>query len=69
MIETDLNHCKVVGESLAGDREVDEGTFASLRILTERLERLKKVDEVYRGISVSPHVRELQAQKNTIGVS
>ena len=69
MIEMDLNHCQIVEKSLTGDREVDEGTFASLTILTERLERLKKVDEIYRGISFSPHVRELQAQKNTVGVS
>ena len=69
MIEMDLNHCQIVGKSLAGAREVDEGTFASLTILTERLERLKKVDEIYRGISISPHVEELQAQKDTVGVS
>ena len=69
MIEMDLNHCQIVEKSLTGNREVDEGTFASLTILTERLERLKKVDEIYRGISFSPHVRELQAQKNTVGVS
>jgi hypothetical protein len=69
MIEMDLNHCQIVGKSLAGDREVDEGTFASLTILTERLERLKKVDEIYRGISISPHVEELQAHRNTVGVS
>ena len=69
MIETDLNHCQIVEKSLTGDREVDEGTFASLTILTERLERLKNADEIYRGINFSPHVRELQAQKNTVGVS
>jgi len=69
MIGTDLNHCQVVVKSLAGDREVDEGTLASLTILRERLERLKKVDEIYERISFSPYVRELQAHKNTVGIS
>lgn len=68
MIGTDLNHCEVVGKSLAGDREVDEGTFASLTVLTRRLERLKKVDEIYEGIVFSPYVRELQSLKNTVGI-
>jgi hypothetical protein len=69
MIKTDLNHCQVVGKSLTGDREVDEGTFTSLSILNERLERLKNIDEKFRGISFSPHVRELQAQRKGVGVS
>jgi len=69
MIEMDLNHCQIVGKSLTGEREVNEETFTSLTILTERLKRLKNIDGICRGISLSPHVRELQAQKNTVSVS
>jgi hypothetical protein len=69
MIETDLNHFQIVGKSLAGDREVDEGTFASLTILTERLEHLKKVDEIYERIGFSPNVEELLAQRDRVGIS
>ncbi len=68
MIGTDSNHCRIVAGSLVGEREVDERTFASLAILAERLERLKKIDETFSGIEFSPAVDELQCQKNTITV-
>jgi hypothetical protein len=69
MIGTDSNHCRVVAGSLIGEREVDERTFASLTILSERLERLKKVDETFSGIEFSPDVAELQSHKNTVAIS
>jgi len=47
MIGTDSNHCRIVTESLAGKRKVDEHTFASLAILDERLERLKSLGELH----------------------
>ena len=68
MIGTDSNHCRVVAGSLIGEREVDERTFASLAILGERLEQLKKHDETFSGIEFSPDVVELQSQKDTITV-
>jgi len=68
MIGTDSNHCRVVAESLIGEREVDERTFASLEVLGERLERLKEIDETFSGIVFSPAVVELQKQKNTLAV-
>ena len=42
MIGMDSNNCQIVTDSINGQRETDEQTFASLAILTERLERLKK---------------------------
>ena len=69
MIGTDSNHCRIVAGSLVGEREVDERTFASLPILSERLERLKKIDETFSGIEFSSAVGELQSQKNSIAVS
>ena len=51
MIETVLNHCQIVGKSLSGEREVDERSFNSLAILSERLERLKKLDKIFAGIT------------------
>ncbi len=68
MIGTDSNHCRVVAGSLVGEREVDERTFASLAILGERLEHLKKIDETFSGIEFSPAAVELQKQKNTLAV-
>ena len=68
MIGTDSNHCRVVAGSLVGEREVDERTFASLAILSERLERLKKIDETFSGIEFSPDVVELQNRKNAVAI-
>ena len=66
MIGMDSNHCRVVAESLAGERDVDEQTFASLAILGEKLERLKKVDEAFSNIVFSSSVKKLKSQKNAV---
>jgi hypothetical protein len=51
MIESDSKHYQIVEKSLAGDREVNEQTFTSLAILSERLEHLKKVDKIFDGVT------------------
>ena len=66
MIEMDSNHCRIVAKSLVGEREVDEQTFASLAILGEKLERLKKIDEAFSDIVFSSAVKKLQSQKNAV---
>jgi len=68
MIATDSNHYRIVAESLAGKRDIDEQTFASLAILGERLERLKKLDEVFSGVAFSSAVEKLRSQKSTVVV-
>jgi hypothetical protein len=68
MIEGDSNHCQIVRESLAGKRAVDEHTFASLTILSERLQRLKNLDKSFSNVTLSPAAKKLQRQKNTVSV-
>jgi hypothetical protein len=68
MIGTDLNHCQIVGKSLSGEREVDEQTFASVAILSERLERLKKLDKTFFSITFSSAVKRLKSQENAVAV-
>ncbi len=68
MIEADSNHYQIVRDSLAGERAVDEHTFASLTILTERLERLKKLDKTFSNVTLSPAVKKLKGQKNAVAV-
>ncbi len=68
MIGTDSNHCRIVAESLAAERGVDEQTLASLAILDERLERLKKLDEALSGVAFSSAVEQLRSQSSTIAV-
>ena len=64
----DANHCKIVTESLQGQRDIDEQTMASLTILTERLERLKKLDTAFSDVSLSPAARKLARQKKAVAV-
>ena len=68
MIEVDSNHCQIVEKSLAGERAVDEQTFASLTILSERLQHLKKLDKSFSSVTFSPDVRELKAKKSAVAV-
>jgi hypothetical protein len=68
MIGMDLNHCRIVEKGLTGEQAVDEQTFASLEILTERLERLKKLDKVFSSIGFSPAVEKLKTRRNAITV-
>ena len=69
MIGTDSNQCRIVNESLHGERDVDDHTFAALAVLCERLEHLKKLDEAYSGITFSPSVEALQKRAKTVRVS
>jgi len=62
------NHFQIVKDSITGERGVDEQTFASLAILAERLERLKKLNDNFSEIAFSPAVKKLKAQKNTVAV-
>jgi len=68
MIEVDSNHFQILRDSIVGKRAVDEQTFASLAILTERLERLKKLDKAFGDIAFSPGVKKLTRQKNPVAV-
>ncbi|MDH4238888.1 MAG: hypothetical protein OEW48_04950 [Phycisphaerae bacterium] len=68
MIESDSNHYQIVEKSLAGNRAVDEQTFDSLTILSERLEHLKNVDKIFYGVTFSPQVMELKARNRAVAV-
>ena len=68
MIGMDSNNCQIVSDSLNGQREADEQTFASLEILTERLERLKKHGKAFSNIEFSSHVEQLANCKTSVAV-
>ncbi len=68
MNEMESNHCQIVGQSLAGERAVDEQTFTSLAVLGERLGRLRKLDEAFEKVTFSDAARKLAKQKNVMAV-
>jgi len=59
MIGTDTNHLRIVKDSLNDVRAIDEQTFASISILEERLERLKRFDKMFSGVQFSTAVKKL----------
>jgi hypothetical protein len=68
MIGTDSNHCRIVAESLAGRREVDEQTFDALAALGQKLERLRQLDGIFSRVEFSPDVEKLLGLRTTIAV-
>jgi hypothetical protein len=65
----DSDHFQVVVESLTGQREVDDHTFDSLAVLSERLERVRGLDGAFARIEFSPDVEQLQSQRRTASVA
>jgi len=68
MMRMDFNHCRAIEETLAGKKAVDEQTFASLAILSERLARLKKIDGMFEKVEFSDAVKKLAEQKTSAAV-
>lgn len=62
-------HCRIVGESLMGERPVDEQTCASMAILAERLERLKQSSGLFAGVTFSPYVQKMNRHAEAVAVS
>jgi len=68
MTGMESDYCKIVAESLQGERDIDELAFASLAILTERLNRLKELNPIFSEITLSSDAKKLARQKNAVAV-
>ncbi len=62
------SHCRVVGETLAGRRPLDEQTHASVAVLAERLERLQAGSSLFAGVTLSPYVQRLRQRAEAIAI-
>jgi hypothetical protein len=69
MMRKDSSHYRIVAESIGGAREVDDKTLASLSILEERMEKLRKFDEMFSGIEFSSAVKKILEQNKSVPVS
>jgi len=69
MTDTDSTHCRIVSRSLTGEQAIDEQTFASLAILTDRLERLRRLDKAFSEVDFSRVVKRLKSRENAVPVS
>lgn len=68
MLELYPDHCEVVKGALQGTRAADEQTFASLEVLNDRLERVKKLGGKFVNVAFSPAVEHLRKQSGKLAV-
>ena len=68
MFEANVNHYEAVKSALAGNGPIDEQVMASIAVLQERLERVKKYDKSFSRIGFSPSVQKLAKQQDKIAV-
>jgi hypothetical protein len=68
MLELYPNHCEVVKDNLTGVRTVDEQTFASLEVLNDRLERVKKLGGRFAEVEFSPMAESLRKRACRLAV-
>ena len=68
MLEMYPDHCEVVKDSLDGIRTVNEQTFASLEVLNDRLERVKKLGGMFADVAFSPAAENLRKQSSRLAV-
>ncbi len=59
MFASQYDYFKIVKQSLAGKRPVDEETFSSVAVLAERLEGLKRTSALFADVTFSEHMQEL----------
>ena len=62
-------HCQTVQESLSGSRAIDEKTFESIAVLSERLKYVRKLGSTFADISFSPYVGRVIKQQQKMAVS
>jgi hypothetical protein len=61
-----MDNLRIVNETLAGERPVDEQTHVAVAILAERLERLKQSSRLFAKIAFSPDVEKLKQQAESL---
>jgi hypothetical protein len=68
MLELYPDHCEVVKEGLKGARAINEQTFASLEVLNDRLERVKKLGGRFADVAFSSAAEQLRKQSGKLAV-
>ncbi len=68
MIGMDSDYLDVLKGSLTGEREVDQQTYVSLAVLSDRLERVKKLGKAFSGICFSDEVEQLSRESSLLAI-
>ncbi|HUV40524.1 MAG TPA: hypothetical protein VMW23_01895 [Sedimentisphaerales bacterium] len=62
------DHFQIVDMSINGRRAVDEQTFASVEVLGERLDRVRKLGKMFEKVGFSRAVKHLSRQHKAAAV-
>jgi len=65
---TMTKHWKIVTDSLSGRRVVDEQTQASLAVLNEKLDNVRKLGPVFEKVEFSSAVRKLVETRQAVAI-
>ncbi len=66
-MESDYS-CHIMNKSLNGERDIDEQTFTSLNILTERLEKVKSLGGMFADVEFSQNIRKLAKKRSKVAL-
>ncbi len=69
MITFSIEHSKVVADSIAGARKIDDQTYESVAVLSDRLQRVKLLGKAFEGIELSPTVDQIAEQEAKLAIS
>ncbi len=67
MLDLYQDHCEIVKGVLNGARAIED-SLASLEVLNDRLERVKKLGGKFAGVEFSPAVEGLRKQSSSLAV-
>jgi hypothetical protein len=68
-MHTDIDHYRIVSQSLTGLRPADEQTFNSINFLADRLQAVRKAHPSLAGVEFSPQVQALVEQESLLAIS
>jgi len=68
MIEMYQDHREIIKDSLTGKRTIDEQTMASVAVLDERLQQVRKLGGRFASISFSSAVEQLKTCPSKVAI-
>jgi hypothetical protein len=68
MIGLNMDHFDVVRDGLNGTKAIDEQTLASLEVLNDRLESVRKLGGKFASVAFSPDAESLMKQSSRLAV-
>ena len=68
MIGMESDYFDVLKGSLTGEREVDQQTHVSMAVLSDRLERVRKLGKAFSGVCFSEDVEQLSKKSSALAV-